>query len=84
MTTPKTKQGTRLGTIALVIVAILWLALFFSGRGVLVWFTEPPQKVGMLKCQYFTGTGVVERQFLFSKQGFLGRETCPRMVELRK
>ena len=60
-----------------------WLGLFFSGRGMLVWFTQPSDKVGMLKCEYFTGTGTIERQFLYSKQGFLGRDTCPRSIELR-
>lgn len=69
---------------AMVALAVLWLMLFFSGRGVLVWFTEPAKDVGMLKCHYFTGTGTVERQFLFSKQGFLGRDTCPRTLVLDK
>jgi hypothetical protein len=77
-----TKQPTRLGLVAAGIVLVLWLALFFSGRGMLVWFTEPGQNVGMLKCQYFTGTSVVERQFLFTKQGFLGRDACPRFIDL--
>jgi hypothetical protein len=78
------KQAKMLSTIALVALVVGWLMLFFSGRGMLVWFTEPQQKVGMLKCQYFTGTGVVERQFLYSKQGMLGRDTCPRFIELKK
>lgn len=73
-----------IGIITAAAVAALWLSLFFSGRGVLVWFTQPSEKVGMLKCQYFTGTGVVERQFLYAEGGFLGRETCPRFVELRQ
>lgn len=68
---------------AAVLLVVGWIMLFYSGRGLLVWFTEPNDKVGMLKCQYFTGTGVVERQFLFSKQGFLGRDTCPRTIELK-
>jgi uncharacterized protein YodC (DUF2158 family) len=51
---------------------------------VLVWFVQPSDKrVGMLECHYFTGTGLVERQFLYSRQGFLGRESCPRFVELK-
>jgi uncharacterized protein YodC (DUF2158 family) len=77
-----TKQPKRLGSIAAGIVLVLWVVLFFSGKGMLVWFTQPSDKVGMLKCQYFTGTGVVERQFLYTKQGFLGRDTCPRFIGL--
>ena len=61
-----------------------WLGLFFSGRGMLVWFTQPSDKVGMLKCEYFTGTGIVERQFLYTQQGLFGRDTCPRFIELTK
>ena len=79
-----TKQPGRIGMIAAGIGVALWLALFLSGRGMLVWFTEPNENVGMLKCQYFTGTSVVERQFLFTKQGFLGRDTCPRWIDLNK
>ena len=73
---------------ALVVVAAvlagLWLALFFSGKGILVWGSTPDRdhKVGMLKCEYFTGTGFIEKQFLFSEQGFLGRQACPRIVDL--
>ena len=72
----------KIGTLAAVALVVAWVVLFFSGRGILVWFSEPNEKVGMLKCHYFTGTGVVERQFLFTKQGFLGRDTCPRSIDL--
>lgn len=75
-------KKANLGLIAIAALALGWLVLFFSGRGLLVWFTQPSEKVGMLKCHYFTGTGLVERQFLYSKQGFLGRESCPRSIDL--
>jgi hypothetical protein len=74
----------KIGTLAIVALVVAWAALFFSGHGILVWFTQPNDKVGMLKCQYFTGTGVVERQFLYARQGFLGRDTCPRTIDLSK
>lgn len=77
-----TKQ--QIGTVAIVALVVAWAALFFSGRGLLVWFSQPSEKVGMLKCHYFTGTGFVERQFLYTKQGFLGRDTCPRLIDLSK
>jgi hypothetical protein len=73
-----------IGFIAAGIVLALWLVLFFSGRGMLVWFTQPRENLGMLKCQYFTGTQVVERQFLYTKQGFLGRDNCPRFIDINK
>ena len=68
----------------MVVLVAGWLALFFSGRGLLVWYTEPPEKVGMLKCHYFTGTDLIDRQFLYSEQGFLGRAACPRVLDLTK
>jgi hypothetical protein len=71
--------------IAVAVVAALWLVLFFSNKGLLVWSDRPDEdkKVGMLKCQYFTGTGFIEKQFLYSEQGFLGRQACPRTVDLK-
>lgn len=74
----------RLSLLVMGILVAGWLTLFFSGRGLLVWFSQPSEKVGMLRCHYFTGTDVVERQFLYTKQGFLGRDTCPRVIELAK
>jgi hypothetical protein len=78
------RQNKALAIVAGVALA-LWLALFFSNKGFLVWGDKPDddRKVGMLKCQYFTGTGVIEKQFLYSDQGFLGRQACPRTVDLK-
>ena len=79
-----TRQGMNFTFVAVGVLLALWLVLVFSGRGILVWFTVPrDREVGMLECQYFTGVEVVERKFLYSKQGFLGRDTCPRSVELK-
>ena len=83
MATAKTGASRNWKLIAPAVLVAAWLLLFFSNKGVLVWFMEPSEKVGMLKCHYFTGTGFVERQYLFSKQGFLGRESCPRSVDLK-
>ena len=71
--------------IAGAIVVALWLALFFSSTGFLVWSDKPDgdQKLGMLECHYFTGTGFIEMQFLYSEQGVLGRQACPRTVDLK-
>ena len=74
-------------TLFIVIAVVLgaWLVLFFSNKGLLVWGDKPDgdRKVGMMKCHYFTGTGVVEKQFLYSSEGFLGRQACPRTVDLK-
>ena len=79
--TPKQKK---LAIVAGVVLAA-WLALFFSSTGFLVWSDQPDsdKKIGMMKCHYFTGTGFVEKQFLFSEEGFLGRQQCPRTVSLK-
>jgi len=65
-------------------VLLVCLGLFFSGRGIVIWSSAPSEKLGILKCHYFTGFGVVDRQFLYTEQGLLGRETCPRFIELTK
>jgi len=79
-----TKQNRTLAIIAAV-AGVLWLALFFSNKGFLVWGDKPDgdRKLGMMKCHYFTGTGMVERQFLYSEEGFLGKQACPRWVTLQ-
>jgi hypothetical protein len=60
-----TKHNKTFAIVAGVLLA-LWLGLFFSNRGFLVWADKPDgdRKLGMMKCNYFTGTGMVERQFL--------------------
>jgi hypothetical protein len=75
----------RILVIAAAVALGAWLALFFSNKGLLVYGDKPAddRKVGMLKCQYFTGTGIIEKQFLYSDQGFLGRQACPRTVDLK-
>jgi hypothetical protein len=78
------KQNKTLAIVAGVLLA-LWLGLFLSGRGFLVWGDKPDgdRKLGMMKCNYFTGTGVVERQYLYSEEGFLGKQACPRWITLK-
>ena len=78
------KQNRTLAIIAAV-AGVLWLGLFFSNKGFLVWGDKPDgdRKLGMMKCHYFTGTGFIEKQFLYSEEGFLGRQACPRTVDLK-
>lgn len=79
-----TRQNRTLYIVVAVVLG-LWLALFVSNKGLLIWGDQPDsdRKVGMMKCHYFTGTGVVEKQFLYSSEGFLGRQACPRTVDLK-
>lgn len=64
------------------ILLLLCLGLFFSSHAMLLWSSAPKEKVGTLRCTYFTGFGTVERTFLYTEQGFLGRDTCPRFIVL--
>ena len=79
-----TKHNKTFAIVAAVLAA-LWLGLFLSNRGFLVWGDKPDgdRKLGMMKCHYFTGTGLVERQFLYSEEGFLGKQACPRNIDLK-
>jgi len=80
------KRHTKPLIAAGVVVLVLWGWLFWSGSAFLIWGSGPDKDraVGMLKCTYFSGGGFVKREFLYSKQGFLGRDTCPRSIELDK
>ncbi len=78
-----TQQNKTFAIVAAIVLAA-WLALFFSNKGFLVWSDKPDdRKLAMMKCNYFTGTGIVEKQFLYSEEGFLGRQACPRTVDLK-
>lgn len=63
-------------------VVAAWALLFLSGRGVLIGYSQPDGGVGMLSCRYFTGASVVDRMHLYTKLGGLGRDTCPRIVDV--
>lgn len=67
------------------VLALAWASLFLSGRAVLVWGSGPGSdaQIGALRCSYFTGTGFTERKFLYAEGGILGREACPRWIDLQ-
>ena len=67
------------------VLALAWLVLFLSSKAVLIWGSGPggDAALGALRCTYFTGTGFTERKFLYSESGVLGRETCPRWIDLQ-
>jgi hypothetical protein len=60
-----------------------WLALFFTGSGVLIHGERqrlPDDRQDSLACRYFIGTSVVERTFWYSPNGLMGRAICPRLI----
>jgi hypothetical protein len=70
-----------------VLAAIIgWGALFLSSSAILVGSEiVPSQQAGgqsSLTCSYFTGTGLIERMFWYSKDGVMGKAACPRLVQL--
>lgn len=77
-------MSKNLGFVSALAVIIAWLVLFFSGHGLLIGSTTPDGGVGMLKCRYFTGASVVDRAFLYTRGGALGRDSCPRSVKVTK
>jgi hypothetical protein len=69
-----------------VAVAVAWLVLYLSSSAVLIGSEirlEPGESHRYLRCQYFTGTGVIERQFWYSETGVMGRDVCARLISLR-
>ncbi|ELQ6104999.1 hypothetical protein R2233_000125 [Cronobacter turicensis] len=59
---------------ALVVVA--WVALLFSGYGVLIGSHENAAGLG-LQCRYLTARQVVNAQFIHSDTGIIGITACP-------
>ncbi|EOV8970811.1 YobH family protein [Cronobacter turicensis] len=59
---------------ALVVVA--WVALLFSGYGVLIGGHENAAGLG-LQCRYLTARQVVNAQFIHSDTGIIGITACP-------
>ncbi|ELY2782128.1 hypothetical protein ACI095_001306 [Cronobacter turicensis] len=59
---------------ALVVVA--WVALLFSGYGVLIGSHENAAGIG-LQCRYLTARQVVNAQFIHSDTGIIGITACP-------
>ncbi|EKY3198731.1 hypothetical protein RBA29_000908 [Cronobacter turicensis] len=59
---------------ALVVVA--WVAMLFSGYGVLIGSHENAAGLG-LQCRYLTARQVVNAQFIHSDTGIIGITACP-------
>ena len=67
------------------VAGLCWLALLFSSRAVLV--SERIEDATLhqqLVCTYFTGSGTIEKEYLFSKSDRFGRAACPRWESVRE
>ena len=61
---------------AIAVMAILWLALLFSGYGILIGSHNNVAGLG-LQCQYMTARQIVTAQFIHSENGIIGISQCP-------
>lgn len=61
-------------TIAL--LAVVWLAMLFTGYGVLTGSNKNAAGLG-LQCSYLTARGLITAQYLHSDSGIIGVTTCP-------
>ncbi|ELY6225217.1 hypothetical protein SNQ29_002460 [Cronobacter muytjensii] len=55
---------------------VVWIALLFSGYGILIGSHENAAGLG-LQCRYLTARQVVNAQFIHSDSGLIGIIACP-------
>lgn len=71
--------------IPLIVVGLVlfWAWLFLSGKGVLIKAEEGDGAlVTTLECTYFTGVGTVQQTHLKSELTAIGKQVCPRLVQV--
>lgn len=56
--------------------ALLWLALLFTGYGVLTGSAEKAAGLG-LQCNYLTARGMTSAHYLHTESGIVGVTSCP-------
>ncbi|WHT00503.1 MAG: hypothetical protein LZT29_03570 [Pantoea stewartii] len=61
---------------AIIVIGILWLAMLFTGYGVLAGSNKNAVGLG-LKCNYLTARGMVTAQYLHTDSGVVGVTDCP-------
>ncbi|TGP24886.1 hypothetical protein EN827_07080 [Mesorhizobium sp. M1D.F.Ca.ET.184.01.1.1] len=87
------RQGERDAQVRVIIIAAVaaYVLLLLSNSGVLVGSelvqADPVRKAAgeaqdYFHCRYFTGRSVVEIDFWYSPNGFMGRAQCPFLVRL--
>lgn len=71
----------------LTLVLLAWVALYFSGKAVLVTESDVREN-GVMKtftCRYFDGMKMLEKEQVFSDiplLGQVGSARCPRLIDL--
>ncbi|MBE5254294.1 YobH family protein [Mixta mediterraneensis] len=61
---------------AIVVIGIIWLAMLFTGYGVLTGSNKNAAGLG-LQCSYLTARGVITVQYLRTDSGVVGVTDCP-------
>ena len=61
---------------ALMMVVVIWVAMLFTGYGVLAGSNKNAAGLG-LQCSYLTARGVVTAQYLHTDSGVIGVTDCP-------
>ncbi|EEP95894.1 hypothetical protein yaldo0001_18500 [Yersinia aldovae ATCC 35236] len=60
----------------LLVIAIIYLALLFSGYGVLIGSEKNAAGIG-LQCKYLTARNVATAQYINGENGIIGITNCP-------
>ena len=58
------------------LLAVIWLAMLFTGYGVLTGSNKNAAGLG-LQCSYLTARGVISAQYLHTDSGVVGVTDCP-------
>lgn len=66
-----------------IVLGLVWLAMLFSGYGVLVGSSENVAGLG-LQCKYLTARQVVTAQYIHSDSGVIGLSDCPILRQSEK
>ncbi|WP_024550185.1 YobH family protein [Siccibacter turicensis] len=66
-----------------IVLGLVWLAMLFSGYGVLVGSSENVAGLG-LQCKYLTARQVVTAQYIHSDSGVIGISDCPILRQSEK
>ncbi len=60
----------------IIVAALLWLAMLFTGYGVLTGSNKNAAGLG-LQCSYLTARGMITAQYLHTDSGIVGVTECP-------
>lgn len=66
------------------VAGLAWLALLFSSQAILVsGRVVEGTLVDKLVCSYFTGSGMIRKEYVHSESDRFGRAACPRWETVR-